>query len=60
MRRLEVMDLLRGATFVGALLLAWISLHPFADLGNEELKDTTTGNEIPTYLAFGCLGCAGD
>jgi O-antigen ligase len=56
LRRLEVMDLVRGATFVGALLLAWISLHPFADLGSQQLKDATTGNEVPTYLAFGCLG----
>ena len=50
------MDLVRGATFVGALLLAWVSLHPFADLGDQQLKDATTGNEVPTYLAFGCLG----
>ncbi|HEY4987944.1 MAG TPA: O-antigen ligase [Bradyrhizobium sp.] len=55
LRRLEVMDLVRGATFIGALLLAWISLHPFADLGNQQLTDTTTGNEVTTYLAFGCL-----
>jgi len=56
LRRLEVMDLVRGATFVGALLLAWISLHPFPDLGNQELADSTTGNEVLTYLVFGCLG----
>jgi len=56
LRRLEVMDLVRGATFVGALLLAWISLHPFPDLGSEQLADGTTGQEVPTYLAFGCLG----
>ena len=56
LRRLDVMHLVRGASFVGALLLAWISLHPFADLGNEQLTDSTTGNEVPTYLAFGCLG----
>ena len=49
------MDLVRGATFIGALLLAWISLHPFADLGDQQLKDTTTGNETLTYLAFGGL-----
>src|SRR4051812_24130415 len=50
------MDLVRGAAFVGALLLAWITLHPFADLGIEPFGDSTTGNELPTYLAFGCLG----
>ncbi len=44
---------MRGATFIGALLLAWISLRPFIDLGNQQLKDLATGNETLTYLAFG-------
>ncbi|MEO8136637.1 MAG: O-antigen ligase [Betaproteobacteria bacterium] len=56
LRREQVMDLVRGATFVGALLLAWISLRPFADLGIPQFEDSTSGNEVPTYLAFGCLG----
>jgi O-antigen ligase len=55
LRRWQVMDVVRGATFIGALLLAWISLRPFADLGNQQLKDLTTGNETLTYLAFGCM-----
>ena len=49
------MDLVRGATFVAALLLVWISLHPFTDLGNVLLSDLTNGNETYTYAAFGCL-----
>ena len=49
------MDVVRGAAFIGTLLLAWISLRPFVDLGNQQLKDTTTGNETPTYLVFGVL-----
>jgi O-antigen ligase len=53
--RWQVMDVVRGATFIGALLLAWISLRPFTDLGNQQLKDITTGNETLTYLAFGCM-----
>ena len=53
LRRRQVMDVVRGAAFIGALLLAWISLRPFVDLGNQQLKDTTTGNETLTYLAFG-------
>ena len=53
LRRQQVMDIVRGATFVGALLLAWVSLHPFADLGNLQLADITTGNETATYAAFG-------
>jgi O-antigen ligase len=53
--RREVIDLVRGAAFIGALLLAWISLRPFIDLGNVQLSDQTTGNETVTYAAFGCL-----
>jgi O-antigen ligase len=52
-RRQQVTDVLRGAAFVGAFLLAWISLRPFIDLGNQALKDLSTGNETWTYLAFG-------
>jgi O-antigen ligase len=47
------MDTVRAVAFVGALLLAWVSLRPFIDLGNQELRDLSTGNEILTYLAFG-------
>ena len=54
-RRQQVMDIVRGATFVGTVLLAWVSLHPFVDLGNLQLADISTGNETPTYAAFGGL-----
>jgi O-antigen ligase len=54
-RRLQVTDALRAGAFTGALLLAWISLRPFVDLGDAELKDLSTGNETLTYLAFGGL-----
>jgi O-antigen ligase len=53
--RREAVDLVRGAAFIGAVLLAWISLRPFVDLGNMQLSDQTTGNETLTYAAFGCL-----
>ena len=53
LRRYQVMDVVRAAAFIGALLLAWVSLRPFADLGSEDLKDVSTGNETMTYLAFG-------
>lgn len=53
LRRQQVMDLVRGAAFIGTLLVAWMTLHPFVDLGNQQLKDTTTGNETTTYLVFG-------
>ncbi len=55
LRRQQVMDVVRGAAFIGALLLAWISLRPFVDLGNHAARDATTGNETLTYLAFGCM-----
>jgi O-antigen ligase len=54
MRRQQVMDIVRGATFIGALLLAWVTLKPFADLSDMQLSDVTTGNETLTYAAFGC------
>src|ERR1700760_2352443 len=55
-RRRQVMGVVRAATFIGALLLAWISLRPFVDLREQELKDSTaTGNETMTYLVFGGL-----
>ena len=49
------MNVVRGATFVCALLLAWISLHPFTDLSNVLLSELTNGNETLTYAAFGVL-----
>ncbi|MFL6792618.1 MAG: O-antigen ligase family protein [Bradyrhizobium sp.] len=54
-RRSQVMDIVRSAVFVGALLLAWVSLRPFEDLSNMQIADATTGNETPTYLAFAGL-----
>jgi O-antigen ligase len=54
-RRQPVADLARGAAFVSALLLAWVSLRPFADLSNMLIAEATTGNETWTYAAFGCL-----
>ena len=42
--------------FIAALLVAWISLRPFADLREQELKDSAAaGNETMTYLVFGGL-----
>ena len=52
-RRQQVIDVARASTFVGALLLAWISLRPFIDLSDTLLSDVTTGNETWTYAAFG-------
>lgn len=54
-RRQQVLDIVRLLAFVGTLLLAWISLRPFADLGELEVGDVSTGNEAPTYFVFGGL-----
>lgn len=51
----RIHDALRSVAFVAAFLLAWISLKPFADLGQLDLRDLTTGNETLTYAAFGCM-----
>jgi O-antigen ligase len=55
LRRQQVMDIVRGATFIGTLLLAWISLRPFADLGDMLIGDVGTGKEVLTYASFGGL-----
>jgi O-antigen ligase len=55
LRRQQVMDIVRGATFIGTLLLAWISLRPFADLGDMLIGDVGTGKEALTYASFGGL-----
>jgi O-antigen ligase len=54
-RRQQVSDIARAGTFIGALLLAWISMRPFIDLSNMIVAETTMGNETWTYAAFGCL-----
>jgi O-antigen ligase len=53
--RQQVMDIVRAATFVGTLLLAWVSLHSFTDLGDLQIGDVSTGNEVTTYAAFASL-----
>ena len=55
LRRQQVVVVLRGATFIGALLLAWISLRPFEDLAELDLAETTSGNDAISYLLFGGL-----
>jgi O-antigen ligase len=52
LRGQQVMDVARAAAFVGALLLAWISMRPFIDLGYMLLTEVTMGNEAWTYAAF--------
>jgi O-antigen ligase len=47
------MDIVRGAAFIGAFLLAWVSLRPFEDLSEMQVGDVSTGNEVLTYAAFG-------
>jgi O-antigen ligase len=55
LRRQQVVDIVRGITFVGTLLLVWVSLHPFADLTNLRTGETETGQDTLTYAFFGGL-----
>jgi O-antigen ligase len=45
----------RAITFVAVLLLAWITLKPFSDLGAVETLDLSSGHETETYICFGAL-----
>jgi O-antigen ligase len=53
--RLDALRLLRDLVFVGALLLAWVSLRPYPDLRSLDLLEVSSGNDQLTYLAFGGL-----
>jgi O-antigen ligase len=55
LRRQQAIVVLRAATFIGALLLAWISLRPFEDLAELDLANTSSGNDAITYAVFGGL-----
>jgi O-antigen ligase len=55
LRRQQVVVVLRGGTFIGALLLAWVSLRPFEDLAELDLANTSSGNDTITYAVFGGL-----
>src|ERR1700692_1652206 len=55
LRRQQVAVVLRAATFIGALLAAWISLRPLVDLAELDLAETSSGNDTITYAVFGGL-----
>lgn len=55
MLRWRVIDVVRAATFIGTLWLAWISLRPFEDLSGRQIGDASVGNELWTYATFGLL-----
>src|ERR1700724_3876990 len=55
LRRQQVAVVLRAATFIGALLAAWISLRPFVDLAELDLAENSSGNDAITYAVFGGL-----
>ncbi len=42
----------RAIAFVGALVLTWITLQPFADLGAEDALDLGVGRDTAIYFAF--------
>ena len=47
--------MVRGATFVGTLLVVWITLRPFPDLGGLRIDEASTGKDTLTYALFGGL-----
>lgn len=51
----QLMRWARVLVFVGAFLLAWMTLEPFADLGNNASLEFTFGQEGTAYAAFGIL-----
>ncbi|VIO77128.1 hypothetical protein CI1B_69510 [Bradyrhizobium ivorense] len=53
--RRPVLDIVRGALFIGILLLVWISLRPFPDLSGFYLSDVTAGGDAFLYGLFGVL-----
>jgi O-antigen ligase len=55
LRRQQVVVVLRAATFIGALLAAWISLRPFVNLAELDLAETSSGNDTIAYAVFGGL-----
>jgi O-antigen ligase len=51
---------LRDGVAVAILLVVFVSLTPFSDLGDPKLLEVSSGDETATYLAlFLLLGCAG-
>jgi O-antigen ligase len=50
---------LRSILFVAVLVVAWVSLHPFGDLGAADALDLTSGNETATYALFALFAAVG-
>ena len=47
----------RAVVFAAALILAWVPLQPFADLGAADAFDLGAGRDVATYIAF--ASCSG-
>jgi O-antigen ligase len=52
--RVQVAHIVRGALFIAVFLLGWVSLQPFADLGDANAVDAAVGRGL-TYASFGTL-----
>ena len=51
---------LRSGVAVAILLVVFVTLSPFSDLGDAKVLEQSSGNEAATYLAlFGLVGLAG-
>src|ERR1700694_5534382 len=53
--QIEVLHALRCVVFIAILLLSWISLRPFGDLGFQDQRHAQIVSSVDTYLAFGLL-----
>jgi hypothetical protein len=54
--QLDVLRVMRCITFVVTLLLVWVSLHPFPDLGDANIiNDREGGRLAATYITLGVL-----
>lgn len=51
----QLMRWARVLVFVGAFLLAWVTLEPYADLGNNASLEFAFGQEGTAYAAYGIL-----
>jgi len=56
---LDVLHVVRCLTFVGALLVIWVSLQPFSPIGDAASGEAGSGKLASTYLCFGLLAVVG-
>lgn len=56
---LNALELLRALVFIGAFLLAWVTVSPFSNLSSRELLGILEGRDGLSYMLFGALAVTG-